>query len=83
MEDSTKGRKTNPNSARQIKLAAKAEAIANGTSIKPGRAADPNSKRQLKLAAKAAAVASGETVTKGRPKKATTNDVLASVGVEA
>ena len=69
MENSTKGRKTNPNSARQIKLAAKAAAIANGTSIKPGRAADPNSARQQKLAAKAAKIASGEPITKGRPKK--------------
>lgn len=70
MENSTKGRKTNPNSARQIKLAAKAAAIANGETIKRGRDANPNSARQLKLAAKAAAIASGLTVTKGRPKKA-------------
>jgi len=71
MENSTNGRKTNPNSARQIKLAAKAAAIANGTSIKPGRAADPNSARQQKLAAKAAAIAAGIEITKGRPKKNT------------
>jgi len=70
MENSTKGRKTNPNSARQIKLAAKATAIANGETIKRGRDADPNSKRQQKLAAQAARVASGQPVTKGRPKKA-------------
>lgn len=69
MENSTKGRKTNPNSARQIKLAAKAAAIANGTVIKPGKVADPNSVRQQKLAAKAAAIASGTPITKGRPKK--------------
>ena len=37
MENSTKGRKTNPNSARQIKLAAKAAAIASGAPITKGR----------------------------------------------
>lgn len=69
MENSTKGRKVNPNSVRQIRLAAKAAAIANGTVIKPGKTADPNSARQQKLAAKAARIASGEPITKGRPKK--------------
>lgn len=70
MENSTKGRKTNPNSARQIKLAARAAAIAAGQTIKRGKEADPNSARQLKLAARAAALASGQPITKGRPKKA-------------
>lgn len=69
MENSTKGRKTNPNSKRQIKLAAKSAAIANGETIKRGRDANPNSARQQKLAAKAAKIASGEPITKGRPKK--------------
>ncbi len=65
----TKGRAINPNSKRQQKLAAQAEAKANGTEIKRGRNADPTSKRQQKLANKATAIANGTPIQRGRPTK--------------
>ena len=60
-----RGRPSNPNSARNQKLAAKAARIANGETVRPGRTVDPNSKNQQRLAAR---LARGP-VTKGRPKK--------------
>lgn len=63
-----KGRTIDPNSKRQQKLAAQAEAKANGVEIKRGRSADPTSKRQQKLAARAA----NPDAKRGRPSKVPT-----------
>ena len=63
-----RGRPVVSNSARQAKLAARAERVANGGSISKGRPANPNSKRQARLAAQEARKASGIEIKVGRPK---------------
>ena len=63
-----RGRPVVSNSARQAKLAARAERVANGGSISKGRPANPESKRQARLAAQAARKASGVEIKVGRPK---------------
>ena len=63
-----RGRPVVNNSARQAKLAARAERVAAGGSIERGRPANPTSKRQARLAAQAARAASGVEIKVGRPK---------------
>lgn len=60
------GRPSNPESARQKKIAAREAKRATGE-LKRGRPAVAGSKRQAVLAARAAKVAAGGTVSKGRP----------------
>jgi len=64
-----RGRPTLAGSARQLKLQAQAERVANGGTIHRGRPANPTSKRQLHLAEVAAKVSNGITIRVGRPKK--------------
>jgi hypothetical protein len=59
------GRKVNPNSARQMRIAARAAAVEAGE-LRKGRKVDATSARQLRIAAREAAVAAGE-LKKGRP----------------
>lgn len=61
-ETKKQGRAVNPNSARQLKLAAKAALLASGVTIKRGRSVDPNSANQLKKAERLA-----NPKPKGRP----------------
>ncbi len=63
----TRGRKVNPNSARQLKLKAIAEREANGEVIKRGRPSDPNSASAKKKAEREARIANGEVIKRGRP----------------
>lgn len=62
------GRPVVADSARQQKLAAKAELIANGGSLKRGRPTAQNSKRQVKIAEREARIAAGIEPKRGRPK---------------
>ena len=61
----TRGRKVNPNSARQLKLKAIAERKANGEVIKRGRPVDPNSASAKKRAEREARI--GRTLARVRP----------------
>jgi hypothetical protein len=72
-----RGRPVINNSARQAKLAARAERIANGGSVERGRPANPTSKRQARLAAQAARVEAGIAVKVGRPKAIKAEEVAA------
>ena len=63
-----RGRPVVENSARQAKLAARAERIENGGSVGRGRPSNPNSARQAKIAAQEARKASGVEIKVGRPK---------------
>ena len=72
-----RGRPVVTTSARQAKLAARAQRVANGGSIERGRPANPNSKRQARLAAQAARKAAGIEVKVGRPKTVKTDAVAA------
>jgi len=64
----TRGRKVDPNSARQKRLAEMAaKAEANGGVLKRGREVDPNSARQMKLAAIQAKIDAGIEIKRGRP----------------
>lgn len=60
------GRPSNPESARQKKIAEREVKRAAGE-LKRGRPAVEGSKRQAVLAARAAKIAAGGTLTKGRP----------------
>ena len=62
-----RGRKLNPNSARQIRLAALAEMKASGVESKRGRKSDPNSANALRKAEMEKKRAAGEVVRRGRP----------------
>jgi biotin operon repressor len=62
------GRKVNPNSVRQQKLAKIAELKAQGVEIKRGRNANPESKNQQKQMRFEALRAQGFEVKRGRPK---------------
>ena len=64
----SKGRPVVENSARQMRLAARAARVAAGGEVKRGRPAVQTSARQAKLAAQAARIAAGETIKRGRPK---------------
>lgn len=61
-----RGRKVNPNSARQIKMRERAEALEAGIVFRRGRKVDPNSANQKKLAERAAKLEAG-TLRRGRP----------------
>lgn len=63
-----RGRPVVTNSARQAKLAARAERVANGGEVKRGRPSNPNSARQAKIAAQEARKAAGVEIKVGRPK---------------
>ena len=63
-----KGRKANPNSVRQQKLALKATLAEQGLTVQRGRKPKADSARQQRLAAFAERIANGETVKRGRPK---------------
>lgn len=72
-----RGRPVVENSARQAKLAARAERIANGGSIGRGRPSNPNSARQAKIAAQEARKAAGVEIKVGRPKAVKAETVAA------
>ena len=76
-----RGRPTLEGSARQTKLAARAERVAAGGSVERGRPSNPTSARQTRLAARAAMLASGVEVKAGRPK-GTGKKVEVEVSVE-
>lgn len=61
-----RGRKVNPNSARQIKMRERAEALEAGVVFKRGRKVDPNSANQKRLAERALKLENG-TLRRGRP----------------
>ena len=60
----SKGRPVVENSARQMRLAARAARIAEGGEVRKGRPSNPNSARQQRLATRVEGVA----VKRGRPK---------------
>ena len=62
-----RGRKINPASARQQRLATRAMLLENGP-IQKGRKPNLTSARQQRLAAWEARKAAGETIQRGRPK---------------
>jgi hypothetical protein len=76
----SKGRPVVENSARQMRLAARAARVAAGGEVKRGRPAVQTSARQAKLAAQAAKIAAGESIKRGRPKA---EKVVTEVAVEA
>lgn len=76
-ETAKRGRPVVANSARQAKLAARAERIANGGSIGRGRPSNPNSARQAKIAAQEARKAAGVEIKVGRPKAVKAETVAA------
>lgn len=70
VEDSkARGRKINPASARQQRLANRAMMLENGP-IQKGRKPNLTSARQQRLAAWEARKAAGETIQRGRPRVA-------------
>jgi hypothetical protein len=69
VEAKQKGRKSNPTSKRQMKIAEREAKKINGT-LKKGRPAVAGSKRQIVLAEREAKRAAGIEVKKGRPAKA-------------
>ena len=73
-----RGRPVVANSARQAKLSARAERVANGGAVERGRPSNPNSKRQARLAAQEARKAAGITIKAGRPKVVKTEEVVAA-----
>ena len=72
-----RGRPVIENSARQAKLTARAERVANGGSVERGRPSNPNSKRQARLAAQEARKAAGVEIKVGRPKTVKADTVSA------
>ena len=69
VEAKQKGRKSNPTSKRQMKIAEREAKKINGT-LKKGRPAVTGSKRQIVLAEREAKRAAGIEVKRGRPAKA-------------
>jgi hypothetical protein len=67
-EFSTRGRKTDPTSARQKRFEARKAILDQGLEIARGRKPNHESARQQRLAAWAARAASGEVIRRGRPK---------------
>ena len=63
-----KGRPVVENSARQMRLAARAARVAEGGEVRRGRPTVANSARQAKLAVQAAKIAAGGVIKRGRPK---------------
>lgn len=72
-----RGRPVLTTSARQARLAARAERAAQGLSVGRGRPANPTSARQARLADKQAKVAAGIEIKRGAPKKVKTEAVVA------
>jgi hypothetical protein len=70
-----RGRKVNPNSVRQQKIAMKQTLVEQGLTIQRGRKPNETSARQQRLAMFAARIANGEVVKRGRPKKQATTEV--------
>jgi hypothetical protein len=68
VETKQRGRKSNPNSARQTKLALKSALENAGVTIQRGRKPNPTSDRQQRLAMFAERIANGDVVKRGRPK---------------
>ena len=60
----SKGRPVIENSARQMRLAARAARVAEGGEVRKGRPSNPNSARQQRLTTRA----NGVVVKRGRPK---------------
>ena len=75
----SKGRPTVAGSARQTRLAARAERVAAGGTVQRGRPSIQGSARQAKLAAQAARVAAGGTIKRGRPATKKVDEVAAEV----
>jgi len=73
------GRKVNPNSVRQQKLAKIEELKAQGVEIKRGRNANPESKNQQKQMRFEALRAQGFEVKRGRPKTKVTKVINADM----
>jgi hypothetical protein len=73
-----RGRPVVGTSARQAKLAARAERVAAGGTVERGRPANPNSKRQARIAAQEARKASGVEIKVGRPKGAGKKESVAA-----
>jgi hypothetical protein len=69
VEAKQKGRKSDPTSKRQMKMAEREAKINDGT-LKKGRPAIAGSKRQIVLAEREAKRAAGIEVKRGRPAKA-------------
>ena len=69
VEAKQKGRKSNPTSKRQMKIAEREAKKINGT-LKKGRPAVAGSKRQIGLAERETKRAAGIEVKRGRPAKA-------------
>jgi hypothetical protein len=67
-ENKQKGRPVVNGSARQARLAARAERVANGGSISRGRPVNPTSARAMKIADRQAKLAAGIVVKPGRPR---------------
>ncbi len=65
---STRGRKPNPESARQHRLAARMRMMEEGIMPARGRKTNPTSARQQRLATWAVKRAAGEVIRRGRPK---------------
>jgi hypothetical protein len=76
VEVKQRGRKVNPDSARQHRLGLKAALIEAGVEIQRGRKIDLNSPRQQRLAALNEKRASGAYAGRGRPKKVTVEHVM-------
>jgi hypothetical protein len=76
VEVKQRGRKVNPDSARQHRLGLKAALIEAGVEIQRGRKIDLNSPRQQRLAALNEKRASGAYAGRGRPKKVTVEAVM-------
>ena len=66
---SNRGRKPNPESARQHRLAARMRMMEEGIMPTRGRKTDPTSARQQRLATWTAREAAGEVIRRGRPKR--------------
>ena len=64
-----RGRKVNPNSARQLKFQMRETLTEQGLTIQRGRKPNETSARQQRLATFAERIANGEVVKRGRPKK--------------
>lgn len=64
-----RGRPTVEGSARQMRLQARAERVANGGSIERGRPTNSSSARQQRLADRQAKIAAGIEIKRGAPKK--------------
>lgn len=72
------GRPVVTGSARQAKLALRAERIANGGGGL-GRPSNPTSARQMAIAAKAARIAAGDIPKAGRPKMVKSTEIVADL----